>query len=136
MGAADAIRRDYPTVCEWYIGGHSLGGSMAASYAAANRDAVRGLVLLGAYSTADLSASAMSVLSLYGSEDGVMNREKYEKYKSNLPEAFTEIVIEGGNHAGFGSYGEQAGDGEASLSWEEQVRLTADAILTMIQGGS
>ena len=134
MNAADAVMRDYPSVTDWYIGGHSLGGSMAASYAAANTDAVRGLVLLGAYSTADLSTSAVSVLSLYGSEDGVMNREKYEDCKSNLPKNFTEILIEGGNHAGFGLYGEQAGDGAATLSGEEQIRLTADAILNMIQG--
>ena len=61
-----------------------------------------------------------------------MNREKYEKYKTNLPEEFTEIIIEGGNHAYFGMYGEQKGDGKASISATEQISITADAISKFI----
>lgn len=49
----------------------------------------------------------MDVISLYGSEDGVLNREKYLDYRGNLPKSTEEIIIEGGNHAGFGSYGLQ-----------------------------
>ena len=90
-----------------------------------------GLILLGSYSTADLSGSGLTVLSVYGSEDGVMNREKYDEYKSNLPEGFTEVIIEGGNHAYFGAYGEQEGDGTATVTPAEQLRQTAEAILSM-----
>ena len=133
VNAADGIREQYPEVEKWYIGGHSLGGSMAASYLAKHRDGFEGLVLLGAYSTADLSDSGLRVLSVYGSEDGVMNREKYEKNLTNLPDNFTEIVIDGGIHAYFGMYGRQKGDGEPRISNEEQIFITADIIFDTVK---
>ncbi len=130
VAAAEGIpdRLDY--VDSWYIGGHSLGGSMAASYLADHTDKIDGLVLLGSYSTADLGGSR--VLSVYGSEDGVMNREKYEQYRSNPPDDFTELIISGGNHAYFGMYGEQEGDGVASITAAEQIDLTATYIAEFI----
>ena len=130
--AADEVIGKYPKITEWYIGGHSLGGSMAASYAADNSDVINGLVLLGAYSTADLSSKGVKVLSVYGSEDGVMNRESYASYLGNLPSGFTERVISGANHAGFGMYGEQEGDGKSLLGEGEQITVTADKIAEMI----
>lgn len=130
INAADGIAEKFPRIEEWYIGGHSLGGSMAASYLAKNTDKIEGLVLLGSYSTADLTDSR--VLSIYGSEDRVMNREKYEKYKSNLPADFTEVEIDGGNHAFFGMYGHQEGDGRAKITPIEQITVTADAISEFI----
>ena len=105
---------------------------MAASYVASHTDDFAGLVLLGAYSTADLSESNLDVLSVYGSEDKVMNREKYENNKTNLPEDFTEVVLEGGCHASFGMYGAQDGDGTPSITREEQIALTVDAIVKMM----
>ncbi len=132
VNAADGIMDGYPEIDEWYIGGHSLGGSMAASYLASHKNAFDGLVLLGAYSTADISDFGITVLSVYGSEDGVMNIEKYEKYKANLPKGFTELVIEGGCHAYFGMYGAQDGDGTPSITNKEQIALTVDAIVTMM----
>ena len=132
MTAAEGIPEQFPEIENWYIGGHFLGGAMAASYLSENADVFAGLVLLGAYSTADLSETNLSVLSIYGSEDLVMNREKYELNKENLPDDFTEIIIEGGCHAYFGMYGSQKGDGVPALSNEEQIMLTSDAILSMI----
>ena len=132
VNAADGIKEALPEAERWYIGGHSLGGSMAASYISGKTDAFEGLVLLGAYSTADLSDTELEVLSVYGSEDNVMNREKYEKYSPNLPEDFAEYVIDGGCHAYFGVYGAQAGDGTPKLSNEEQINLTADRIYDFI----
>ena len=132
--AADGVKEEYPHITEWYIGGHSLGGSMAASYAAKNADELAGLVLLASYSTADLSESGLSVLSVYGSEDGVLNMEKYEKYSENLPHGFDEYVIEGGCHAYFGVYGAQAGDGTPSVTNKEQIDITAEKISEFING--
>ena len=123
MDAAEGIPAQFPEVETWYIGGHSLGGSMAASCAAEHTEEFSGLVLLAAYATAEITD--LNVISLYGSEDGVMNREKYQEYRKNLPENTVETVIEGGNHALFGSYGLQDGDGEAKITAEEQVELTA-----------
>ena len=133
MNAADGIPAVFPEVERWYMGGHSLGGSMAASYLASHAEAFEGLILLGSYSTADLSGSDLRVLSVYGSEDGVLNREKYAAYSSNLPEGFTETVIAGGNHAYFGAYGEQEGDGVATVTPAEQLRQTAEAMLAMME---
>ena len=128
MNAADGIPECFPEVTDWHIGGHSLGGAMAASYAAKHTDELDGLVLLAAYSTADLTDSGLRVYSTYGSEDGVLNREKYEADRINLPQDTTETVIDGGCHAGFGSYGAQNGDGTPTISAEEQQQQTADAL--------
>lgn len=133
MNAADGVQEKFPQIKHWYIGGHSLGGSMAASYLETHGDVFEGLVLLGAYSTADLSESDLSVLSLYGSEDGVMNREKYAECMKNLPANFTEYVIEGGNHAYFGVYGAQDGDGTASITHEEQIAVTAQKMANFFE---
>lgn len=128
INAAEDITGQFPQISHWYIGGHSLGGSMAAAYGEEYYDKLCGVVLLGAYSTADLSETGLAVLSVYGSEDGVMNREKYDKYRSMLPEDMREIVIEGGCHSGFGMYGTQAGDGEPSITADEQINITAEEI--------
>lgn len=124
--AAEEAMAAVPEVKQWYLAGHSLGGATAAMYAADNPDKIAGLALLGAYSTKPLPEE-LPVLLLYGSEDGVMNRENYETNRENVPNA-TEQVIEGGNHAGFGSYGAQEGDGTAAITPEEQWDITAKAI--------
>ena len=128
--AAEPIPEQFPQVQHWYMAGHSLGGSMAASFAA-DQEWVEGLILLAAYSTEDVQN--IPVLSIYGSADGVLNMEKYEKYRANLPDDLTEIVIEGGNHAGFGLYGAQKGDGEAAISNAEQIARTAQEIAVFVQ---
>lgn len=127
LSRADAVmaQHDYG---RWYIGGHSLGGAMAAIYAAGHADNLAGVALLAAYPTKALD-SGLRVLSLYGSEDGVLNRAKLEKGRPYMPPSARECVIEGGNHAQFGNYGPQAGDGAAAISAQEQQRRTADEIL-------
>ena len=133
MNAADGIQEQYPEIKEWYIGGHSLGGSMAASYLEKNVEDYEGLILLGSYSTADFSETDLDVLSVYGSEDLVMNREKYADNKSNLPDDYTEIIIDGGCHAYFGMYGAQDGDGTPTMTNEEQIHLTVEEIVKMME---
>lgn len=131
--AAETPMEVFADIDDWYIGGHSLGGSMAAAFAAENADRISGLALLASYSTADLSDSNIDVVSVYGSEDGVLNMEKYNQYSSNLPDNTQEIVISGGNHAQFGSYGRQKGDGTATITAEDQLVQTAAAITDMIK---
>lgn len=128
MDAAEGISEQFPEVTDWYLGGHSLGGSMAASYVAENATEYKGLILLASYSTADIADSGLQVLSVYGSEDKVLNLEKYEEYRSNLPGDTVEYVIEGGCHAFFGSYGAQEGDGVPTITEEEQLQKTVDFI--------
>lgn len=129
---ADDIKNKYDNVKSWYIGGHSLGGSMAASYLESNHEDYTGLVLLGSYSTVDLSNTSLKVLSIYGSNDRVLDIDKYNKYKRNLPRDLEEHIILGGNHAYFGVYGEQDGDGKSLITNNEQINLTIDLMATLM----
>lgn len=132
--AADRVMNSFPKVSTWYIGGHSLGGAMAAGYALSHSDQLKGLVLLGAYSTNDLHDTDLRVLSVYGSEDQVLNHENYRKYRQNLPDNAVEQIIEGGCHAYFGNYGEQAGDGVPAIAREKQQEITVNLMIQMING--
>lgn len=132
IDAADGIQGMLPEITDWYIGGHSLGGSMAASYAARNTADYKGLILLAAYSTENISQSGLNVLSVYGSMDSVLNMEKYTSYLTNLPDNMEELQIEGGCHAQFGSYGSQKGDGLPKIGGEEQRAITVQYIMDWI----
>ena len=133
INAADGIKDEYSYIDEWYIGGHSLGGSMAASYLKKNQDDYDGLILFASYSTVDFSDSNLRVISVYGEFDEVLNMENYEKSKSNLPSDFVEIVIEGGCHAYFGTYGNQKGDGEPQITNEIQIERTVEVLLLFLK---
>ena len=131
-GKAEAVMAAFAYE-NWYVGGHSLGGAIAADFAAKHGDGLRGLVLLAAYPTKTLDPS-LPVLSLYGSEDGVLNREKLVSGAQYLPDNAVLQVIAGGNHAQFGSYGPQKGDGDPLISPSEQWAETA-ALLEEVFGG-
>ena len=110
----------------YYMMGHSLGGVVASSYASGNSK-IKGVILLASYTTKSLSDK--DVLSIYGSLDGCLNRNAYEKNKKNLPSNYSETVIEGGNHAQFGLYGSQSGDKKATISYEMQQFIAINAII-------
>lgn len=133
VDAADGIPEQFPKITDWYIGGHSLGGSMAASYLGDATDEYEGLLLFGSYSTEDLSETELKVLSVYGSEDRVLNKKKYEKNKKHLPEDYQEVILAGGCHAYFGMYGAQDGDGTPTISNEEQIKATVDAVMAFLE---
>lgn len=115
---------------EWYISGHSLGGVAASSYGINHKDKINGLILLASYPVDDLGN--MPVLSIYGSNDKTLNKEAYDKSKSLMDYNLTEYVINGGNHAQFGLYGNQSGDGIATISPENQRDQTEREILEFI----
>mgnify|MGYP001823018719 FL=1 len=131
---ANEVIEAHPEVERWVIGGHSLGGAMAASYADGH-DTVDGLALWAAYpaDTTDLSDDDLTVASIYATEDGLTTLEDIEDSRARLPAdtTFTEIV--GGNHAGFGWYGEQDGDGVATISREQQQAQTVAATLDVLR---
>ena len=133
INGAKEVLQQFDSVDSWYIGGHSLGGSMAASFAVENTDVIDGLIMLAAYSTVDLKQTDLKVLSVYGDADGVLNMEKYGQYYPNLPHTMTEVIINGGNHAQFGSYGAQDGDGIATISADKQIKQTVNAIIDSIK---
>jgi len=127
--AAEQVMEEFSTIEQWYIGGHSLGGAMAAGFAAGQQERLKGIILLAAYPTEELGT--LPVLSVYGSEDCVLNHEKYQE-SIPLAKVLTEYVIEGGNHANFGNYGEQKGDGIARLPKEEQWKETIELIMEFL----
>ena len=128
--AAVMGRHDYP---RWVVGGHSLGGAMAALYAAEHPEDLRGLVLCAAYPTKPLPEN-LTVVTLYGSNDGVLNRQRLEEDRKYLPPGSVTHVIEGGNHAGFGDYGPQKGDGPAAIDASAQQAEAARVILEALAG--
>lgn len=129
MNAAEDIMEDVTHIKEWTMMGHSLGGAMAASFSASHDEEVDRLVLLAAYSTEDLTEKEIEVFSFYGTEDKVLNMEKYEEYHKNLPKDVVEEVIDGGNHANYAHYGAQEGDGEALITREEQQECVLDIFM-------
>ena len=128
--AADGEQAAFSEVDHWYLGGHSLGGAMAARYAAGHADDYEGLLLCAAYPTENLGDTDLAVESVYGSEDGVLNRDRYEECRANAPQ-LVEDVIPGGCHGYFGDYGAQKGDGTPTISREEQMSRTADDLITL-----
>jgi len=119
---ASQVIASHPEIINWAIGGHSLGGSMAANFAANPMNGVEGLVLWASYppDNTDLSKLQVSVASIFGSEDGLLSAEEIETSASLLPTITEWIKINGGNHAQFGWYGDQRGDNPALISREEQ----------------
>ena len=117
----------------YFVGGHSLGGAVAGIYAEANSDKTDGLILLAAYTTSRIDDDLLTV-SVYGSNDTVLNQEKYKENLVNVSARFTEHVIEGGNHSQFGSYGLQNGDRKADISFEKQIEETCAVIIDVLSG--
>lgn len=135
INAADRVRAAFPSVDHWAIGGHSLGGAMAAQYAYDHPGAVDGLVLWAAYPAESASLADRTdliVVSVYASGDGLATPAEIEASRALLPLQTSYAEIEGGNHAGFGYYGPQSGDGEASISVDAQQTQTIAATLTLL----
>ena len=132
--AADVIEA-YPEIENWAVGGHSLGGAMAAQYAGGNPEDVAGLALWASYPAGgnDLSKNALRAVSIYGTADGVSEPETVEAARARLPEDTDWVAIEGGNHAQFGWYGPQRGDQAPQINHLEQQALTAEATVRLLQ---
>jgi hypothetical protein len=133
--AAAGVIAAYPEVTRWAVGGHSLGGSMAARFARGHTGLVKGLALWAAYPDgADgLADSGLAVVSIYGTRDGVATPAEIEASRPLLPADTDWTPIEGGNHAQFGLYGAQAGDGEPQVSATEQQARTVAATVDLLQ---
>ena len=130
MNRADSVVSAYD-YAHWYIGGHSLGGACSTSYAASHSDGLEGVILLAAYPMKQLD-NTLTTVFIYGSEDHVLNMEKYDESRQLAPADAVEFVIDGGNHAQFGSYGEQTGDAMAKIPPAEQIEQTVQDILACI----
>ena len=119
--AARQVLDANPAIQRWVVGGHSLGGVMAADYALKDTR-VGALVLWAAYpaETGSLANSNLSVLSVYASQDGLSTPTDIANSAALLPASALFFPIEGGNHAQFGAYGKQDGDGIATITPADQ----------------
>lgn len=121
-GRATAVMQAFPAVKHWALGGHSLGGAMAAQFAYQHPDQIAGLALWAAYPAANnsLADRALRVVSIYGTRDGLATGAKIDASRPLLPADTQFVAIEGGNHAQFGWYGKQSGDNDAAITREAQ----------------
>jgi hypothetical protein len=124
----------FPEIDTWVVGGHSLGGAMAAHFAHDHPDDVAGLVLWGAFSAEsdDLSDSNLAVLCVSGSRDGLSTPGDIATARPRLPADTVYLEIDGANHAQFGSYGPQRGDLDATISRSDQQQRVVQATLAFL----
>jgi len=134
INAADDVISAHPEVAHWAVGGHSLGGVAASSYASGRPEVVSGVVFWASYPADDsLRGFGVPILSVYGSNDGLTTGDNIEGSRALLPAGTTYVLVEGGNHAQFGSYGGQSGDNPASIPAEEQWAQVAEATAKFLE---
>ena len=136
--ASQIIKEEKLDSQQVFLGGHSLGGVAASANAAQliqDKQPIKGLILLASYPTqaADLSKTKLPVLSITASQDRIMNWKQFEKAKAFLPATSSYLQIEGGNHSGFGLYGQQKGDGKPTISAQEQQEKLVDHIADFME---
>lgn len=135
INAATPVIDTYSGVETWAVGGHSLGGTAASSYATNHPQSIDGLVLLAARPFGDALAARddLDVLSLYGTEDGLQTLDELDASRANLPADTRFIAVEGGNHAQFGYYGAQPGDNPAGISRADQTSQAVTATIDLLR---
>ena len=135
VGTANNVIKSFPNVSAWAIGGHSLGGTIAAQFTFENPSKIKGLVLWAAYpaSGTDLSKSNLLVTTIHGSNDGLVSTAQIDYSLKLLPSSTVRVEIAGGNHAQFGWYGDQAGDNAATITREAQQNLTVNATVQLLE---
>jgi pimeloyl-ACP methyl ester carboxylesterase len=133
INAAGAVIADHPEIQTWAVGGHSLGGSMAAQFLDSHRDAVDALVLWASYSAADISSAAVPVASIYGTLDTGVPSYSGAANTAKLGSDLTLTPIEGGNHEQMGWYTGQPNDPPATISREGQQEQVVSATLDLLE---
>lgn len=124
LGAFGSAQAAHPEVSDWIVGGHSLGGTVAAIEAEQHDQdptgPARGLLLYASYPASDMRQSlSAQVLSIYGTRDGLATPADIEASRANLPASAEFTPIDGGIHSYFGDYGPQPGDGVPTISHDE-----------------
>jgi pimeloyl-ACP methyl ester carboxylesterase len=133
IDAATPAIAAHPSVTAWAVGGHSLGGSMAAQYAEGRTDTIRGLALWASWAATDLSDSGIRALSIYGTLDRSAARMSGEEARANLPPDAEFVAIEGGNHEQMGWYTGQPNDPPGMIGRADQQRRVAEATIELLR---
>ncbi len=139
--AAQAVINTYPHITQWAVAGHSLGGVAAVKFADTHADSIGGIALWASYPAEgdrldDQNLSAVLVTASNDklfAEDAAIYEKLLAKIKEVLPADTMYVDIAGGNHAGFGWYGEQPRDGKATISLQEQTDQIVAATLAMLK---
>jgi pimeloyl-ACP methyl ester carboxylesterase len=138
-GAFEAARDAFPGISNWIVGGHSLGGTVAAidaeQHGTDDVGPVTGLMLYASYPASDMSTSLDgAVVSISGTEDGLATPADIEASRADLPSDAQFVAVEGAVHAFFGDYGEQPGDGRPTVSHDAARAAIAAASLDFVSG--
>ena len=133
VSRADDVIAAHPSIQHWFLGGHSMGGVTSVRYAFENSAdlPIDGLILWATFPNEadDISGSGLPVASIYGDQDLLSTVEEIEVTKGTLPADTRFVLVPGGNHAQFGYYGLQDGDGDALIDREAQhLMITASTV--------
>lgn len=103
---ADAVVAAFPEIRHWVIGGHSLGGSMAARYVARHPGKMAGLLLWDAYAGEedDLAAQALPVRQLHRLDPDGKVPVAYRQSRRLLPKDAEIIPLAGASHINYGRF--------------------------------
>lgn len=131
---ADGLIARYAAGRPVVIGGHSLGGAMAADYASRHADQLSGLILLAAYPAGgvDLTTTRFGGLSLLAEHDQVADAAKVRAGMTQLSPSSRLEVVPGAVHAFFGRYGPQQGDGVPTVRRAEAEQDIIDRIVAYL----
>ncbi len=112
-----------------------LGGAMAVSFIENHPGSVRGLLLWAAYpaASADISDEDIFATAIAATADGLVSFREVSDARPRLPLSYEIVPIEGGNHAGFGAYGDQDGDGVATIERDDQWNLIVEASVRLLE---
>jgi pimeloyl-ACP methyl ester carboxylesterase len=135
LNIAAEIIAAYPQIETWIVGGHSLGGVAASTFVAGNAGLADGLFFWASYPAGDalVGSTETAVTSIYATNDGLTTLEDIEASRANLPANTRWVEIAGGNHGQFGWYGDQPGDGQATISRQEQQEQVLTATAEMLE---
>lgn len=149
MQKAMNVLSDFPMINRWVISGHSLGGVVACFTVSQNENSFDALIPMAAWTTENypLQNWPGAVMSLSASADSLATPSEVNMNKYLFPpEASIDTLdfpmqrgfsyykqIQGGNHAGFGKYGEQDGDGFAEITVEQQHGIIAESINNFLE---
>lgn len=111
--------------------GHSLGG-VVASMASSGNENISKVILLGSYPIKDLTDKETFLIT--AEHDEGMDQEKFNDSFKFLGDYNQVFNIDGGNHAQFGWYGPQKGDGTAEITTIDQQNLVVSEILWFLNG--
>ena len=94
----------FPDITKWAVGGHSLGGSMAARFAHHHPDKVSGLMMWDAFAADDMNDSTLKVALIHRSTEDKQPPPDYTDKLPLLPAQTQYVPLEGGTHLNFGRF--------------------------------